>query len=192
LPGFVGLPDFLPLAVPAGLVAVPGDADVLGLPLAPALEEPLDGALLDDGAELLADCDALLLAGALLVAGALLLVDALLLAATLLLALLDEALRLREELLPADEVVPPVETEPTGASEVGVVVGLAGAGLLESLATACPGSREGLLSAGWRTIRNPPVARAATSNAAAAASGPRPPNGLRRCGSSNGVCGSEG
>lgn len=178
------------LVLLAGLVAATGDAALLeGLP-APLLGDPLEaGPPLEDAVPPLADpleAGLLLLAGALLL-DALLLAGALSVAVALLLELLEDALRLRLELLPAEKLLPSVETEPTGASEVGVPVGLAAAGLLlESLATACPGSSPGLLPAGWRTIRNPPVARAATSNATAAASGPRPPNRLRRGGWSSG------
>jgi hypothetical protein len=169
------------LAVPE-LLATTGDADVLDVPLA-APEDPLalallvadGGALLEDGAALLM----LLLAGALLLARALLLAGALLVALALLLALLDEALRLRLGLLPTDELFPLVGTEPTGANEVEVAVGFAETGLLEPLVTAaCPGSSDGLLSAGCRTSRKPPVATAATSKTAAAASGPRLPSRL--------------
>ena len=105
----MGLPDLLSLLLPVGLVAAAGEADVLGVPLAPTLDEPpLEVALLEDcAALLLEDCTALLLlAGALLlvlVAVGLLLADALLLAPTVLLALLDEAPRLRAELLPAEK-----------------------------------------------------------------------------------------
>jgi len=129
-------PGWLPPAAVVVLAPLPA-----GLPdgLELALLEPLElledaGALLEDPA-LLLDVGALLRVGAalLLVAGALLLLGVLLLVGLL---LVDRPGRL----LPP---VPALGSEPIGASEVALAVGLADAGRPALLDPACPGSTDG-------------------------------------------------
>lgn len=166
---------------PAGAALVVAGAVAVLVALALGLTETLGGALLlGGGGALLVGAALLLGGGALVVGAALLLVGAalLLVGAALLLdggALVWAATLVRAVVAP----VPALGTEPIGASEVGVLDGLAPGGFgLTLLDTDCPGRVEdGSFEAGSRTSSSPPAVREMSRNAPATAVPTRGPRG---------------